>query len=82
MRLLLRKILLFLLARKNKSKLLFYHSLCRPVGFLEGKILPFLLARKMKIKKDLKAFFILMAEARGFEPPIRFPAYTRSRRAP
>ena len=30
-RLLLRKILPFLLAQKNKSKLLFFHSLRRPV---------------------------------------------------
>ena len=59
MRLLLRKTLPFLLARKNKSKLLFCHSLCRPVGFLEGKTLPFLLARKMKIN------FLLLASSSG-----------------
>ena len=76
MRLLLRKTLPFLLARKNKSKLLFCHSLRRPV---EPAVL---ILSQIKIKKDLKAFFIFMAEARGFEPPIRFPAYTRSRRAP
>ena len=29
-----------------------------------------------------KGDIFLLAEARGFEPPIRLPAYTRSRRAP
>ena len=76
MKILFHKTFPFLLAQKNKSELLFCHSLRRP-----GEPAVLILSQ-IKIKKDLKAFFILMAEARGFEPPIRFPAYTRSRRAP
>ena len=76
MKILFHKTLPFLLAQKEKSKLFVFCSLRRPV---EPAVL---ILSQIKIKKDLKAFFIFMAEARGFEPPIRFPAYTRSRRAP